>query len=308
MKTIHNHTNEGKLFTDTLPVVPPNLFHRHTRFLNTEVIPQHRSTSPSSLHISARLLSSLILFFLSTGHSCLPLAFVFQSVIWKVFTQHLLEARHCVAGAGSRALTTFFFLTVPIFTSVPQFHTREDTGRWRAKTDFSLEGEGRQELEWALANALWEREREARQRTLRRLYILSVRVSDFSFPFFLKFIFIDFRERETLICHSTHICIPWFILACGLTGDRTHHRGVPGWRSSKLSGPARAVLPLSRDLVEIPPLPQAETASPEDCVPVRSEAFWQACHYHRHFPRVMHGRRGVRWGRRALWVTLLWLA
>ena len=43
--------------------------------------------------------------------------------------------------------------------------------------------------------------------------------------FFLKFSFIDFRERETLICCS-HLCIHRLILVCALTGDGTCSLGV----------------------------------------------------------------------------------
>ena len=54
-----------------------------------------------------------------------------------------------------------------------------------------------------------------------------------SFSFFKIFLFIDFfrereerRERETLICCSTRLCINWLIVVCALTGDGTHDLGT----------------------------------------------------------------------------------
>ena len=48
----------------------------------------------------------------------------------------------------------------------------------------------------------------------------------------ISFFKIDFRERgkekETLICFSTYLCIHWLILVCALTGDQTHNLGILG--------------------------------------------------------------------------------
>ena len=36
------------------------------------------------------------------------------------------------------------------------------------------------------------------------------------------------RERETLICCSTYLCIHWLLLVCALTGDQTCNLGISG--------------------------------------------------------------------------------
>lgn len=41
-------------------------------------------------------------------------------------------------------------------------------------------------------------------------------------------------ERETLHCGPTFVCIHWLFSVCALTGERTRHSGVPGWRSNQL--------------------------------------------------------------------------
>ena len=48
------------------------------------------------------------------------------------------------------------------------------------------------------------------------------------------------RERKTLTCCSTYLCIHWLLLICALTRDQTHNPGVSGWRSKQLIYPARA--------------------------------------------------------------------
>lgn len=54
------------------------------------------------------------------------------------------------------------------------------------------------------------------------------------------------RKRERHIkCCSTFLCIPWLMLVCALTWDRTHNLGVLGRRSNQRSHPARAALFLS---------------------------------------------------------------
>ena len=48
------------------------------------------------------------------------------------------------------------------------------------------------------------------------------------------------RDRQTLICCSTYLCIHWLILVCALIGYQTHNLGVLGWCPNQLSYPARA--------------------------------------------------------------------
>ena len=43
------------------------------------------------------------------------------------------------------------------------------------------------------------------------------------------------RERETLICCFTYLCIHWLILVCALTGDQTCNLAISGWCSNQLS-------------------------------------------------------------------------
>ena len=60
------------------------------------------------------------------------------------------------------------------------------------------------------------------------------------------FLKIDFREeggvreKRTLICCSTYLCIHWLIPICALTRDQTHNLGVLGQCSNQLSYLARA--------------------------------------------------------------------
>ena len=62
----------------------------------------------------------------------------------------------------------------------------------------------------------------------------------FLFNFFYLLIF---RERETMICCSTSVCIHWLILICALTRDGTCNFGVLGRCYNQLRYPAGAVLP-----------------------------------------------------------------
>ena len=61
----------------------------------------------------------------------------------------------------------------------------------------------------------------------------------------LDILYIDFRgregggERETSICCSTYVCIPWLLLVRALTRDQTYNFGVPGWCCNQLSYPTR---------------------------------------------------------------------
>ena len=80
--------------------------------------------------------------------------------------------------------------------------------------------------------------------------------------FFLKFLFIDFRERkgggwgenreveerETSICCSTYLCIYWLILVCALTGDSTRNLDVLGRHSNQLSYPASQLFILNQNI------------------------------------------------------------
>ena len=43
------------------------------------------------------------------------------------------------------------------------------------------------------------------------------------------------RERKTLICCSTYLCIHWLTLVCTLTGDQTHNLGLLGRCSNQLT-------------------------------------------------------------------------
>ena len=47
------------------------------------------------------------------------------------------------------------------------------------------------------------------------------------------------REKETLICCSTYLCIHSLFLVCALTGGWTHNLGIPGWRANHLRYLAR---------------------------------------------------------------------
>ena len=49
------------------------------------------------------------------------------------------------------------------------------------------------------------------------------------------------REKTTLICFSTYLCIHWLLLVCALSKGLNPHLGISGQYSNQLSYPALAV-------------------------------------------------------------------
>ena len=78
----------------------------------------------------------------------------------------------------------------------------------------------------------------------RTVSLSYLRIFNVIFPFLILkkfYLLIWERDRQTLICCSTCLCIHWLIFICALTGDWTWNPGILGLHCNKLSYLVRCI-------------------------------------------------------------------